>query len=122
MDKEKTFLYVIIALITLLLCTTVSTGVYKYKYDRLVAEHRQQLELSRSRAEQYENIYRSARATNRELGECLSRSTTTLSGLREQLHEIRKRYTKMEELLSGSWDNYGDVGNNDICDYPAVSE
>lgn len=122
MDKEKTFLYVIIALITLLLCTTVSTGVYKYKYDRLVAEHRQQLELARTRSEQYENIYRSARNTNRELGECLSRTTTTLSGLREQLHEIRKRYEEMERLLSGVGNYDCDIGNNDNCDYPAVSE
>ena len=66
MDKEKTFLYVIIALITLLLCTTISTCVYKYKYDRLVAEHRQQLELYRTKSEQYENTYRQARETNRE--------------------------------------------------------
>ena len=122
MDKEKTFLYVIIALITLLLCTAISTCVYKYKYDKLVSEHRQQLELIRSRTEQYENTCRQARETNRELGECLSRSTTTLSGLKEQLREIRKRYEEMENLLN-SFGNYdGDVGNNDNCDNLSPSE
>ena len=102
MDKEKTFLYVIIALITLLLCTTISTCVYKYKYDRLVSEHRQQLELYRTKSEQYENTYRQARETNRELGECLSESAATLSELRELIREIRTRYEKMENLLNSS--------------------
>lgn len=113
MDKEKTFLYVIIALITLLLCTTVSTCVYKYKYDRLVAEHRQQLELYRTKSEQYENTYRQARETNRELGECLSKSAATLSGLRLQISEIKARYEKMEELLNSSFGT-SDTVNNDI--------
>lgn len=104
--KEKTFLYVIIALVVLLLCTTVSTGFYKNKYDKLVSEHRQQLELIRSRTEQYENTYRQARETNRELGECLSKSATTLSGLRQQISEVRTRYEKMEELLNSSFGGY----------------
>lgn len=102
MDKEKTFLYVIIALITLLLCTTISTCVYKYKYDKLVAEHRQQLELYRTKSEQYENTYRQARETNRELGECLSKSAATLSGLRRQISEVRKRYEAMEDILNSN--------------------
>ena len=112
MDKEKTFLYVIIALVVLLLCTTVSTGIYKYKYDRLVAINRQQSELIRSRSEQYESIYRQAREANRELGECLSKSVATLSELRELLKEVRSRYEKMEELLNCSGDN-----NNNVRDF-----
>ena len=115
MVKEKTFLYVIIALVVLLLCTTVSTGFYKNKYDKLVSEHRQQLELIRSRTEQYENTYRQARETNRELGECLSKSATTLSGLRQQISEVRARYEKMENLLNSSWDNNSDIRDNNSC-------
>ena len=99
MDKEKTFLYVIIALITLLLCTTISTCVYKYKYDRLVAEHRQQLELSRERAAVLTDTLTRARETNRELGESLSRQRTSLSELRELIREIRTRYEKMEKFV-----------------------
>ena len=115
MVKEKTFLYVIIALVVLLLCTTVSTGFYKNKYDKLVSEHRQQLELIRSRTEQYENTYKQARETNRELGECLSKSATTLSGLRQQISEVRERYEKMENLLNSSWDNDSDIYSDNSC-------
>lgn len=99
-----------------------TTCYYRSKYDRLVERNRVELELARTRSEQYENIYRSARETNRELGECLSRSTTTLSGLKEQLHEIRARYEEMENLLSSFGHNNIDVGNNDNCDNLSPSE
>lgn len=99
-----------------------TTCYYRSKYDRLVERNRVELELARTRSEQYENIYRSARNTNRELGECLSRSTTTLSGLREQLREIRTKYEKMENLLN-SFGNYdSDVGNNDNYDNLSSNE
>ena len=102
MDKEKTFLYVIIALITLLLCTTISTCVYKYKYDRLVAEHRQQLELSRERAAVLTDTLTRAREEAGAIGESLSRQRTSVSELRELIREIRTRYEKMENLLNSS--------------------
>lgn len=106
-------MYVIIALVVLLLCTTVSTGVYKYKYDRLVAEDRTKCELIRARSEQYETIYRSARDTNRELGECLSRSTANIYELRELISEVRKRYEKMEDIFNSNGDNNGGARDND---------
>lgn len=102
MDKEKTFLYVIIALITLLLCTTISTCVYKYKYDRLVAEHRQQLELSRERAAVLTDTLTRAREEAGAIGESLSRQRTSVSELRELIREIRKRYEAMEDILNSS--------------------
>ena len=102
MDKEKTFLYVIIALITLLLCTTISTCVYKYKYDKLVAEHRQQLELSRERAAVLTDTLTRAREEAGAIGESLSRQRTSVSELRELIREIRTRYEKMENLLNSS--------------------
>ncbi len=89
-----------------------TTFYYRNKYDRLVERDRVELELARARSEQYENIYNSARITNRELGECLSRSTTTLSGLREQLREIRKRYEEMENLFNSIGNNNGNTWNN----------
>lgn len=95
---------------------------YRTKYTGLVERNRVELELARTRSEQYENIYRSARITNRGLGECLSRSTTTLSGLREQLREIRARYEEMESLLSSVGYNDSDVGNNDNCGDLSPSE
>jgi hypothetical protein len=90
-----------------------TTCYYRSKFTGLVERDRVQLELARTRSEQYENIYRSARTTNRELGECLSRTTTTLSGLREQLREIRKRYEEMENLLNSIGDYNSNAGNND---------
>ena len=76
-----------------------------------MAEYRQQLELLRSRNEQYEDTYRQARETNRELGECLSRTTTTISGLRLQISEVRTRYEKMEDLLNSVGYNDSDTWN-----------
>lgn len=99
-----------------------TTCYYRSNYDRLVERNRVELELARTRSEQYENIYRAARNTNRELGECLSRSTTTLSGLREQLREIRARYEEMENLLNSFGYNDSDVGNDDNCDNPNPNE
>lgn len=115
----------LIIIYSLLLLSGVFFGTtchYRSKYDRLVERNRVELELARTRSEQYENIYRSARETNRELGECLSRATTTLSGLREQLHEIRAKYEEMENLLNSFGYNNSDVGNNDNCDNLSPSE
>lgn len=115
MDKEKTFLYVIIALCLLLLCSITATGIYKYKYDKLVAINRQQSEFIRNRTEQYENNYRRAREANSELGRCLSKSVATLSELRNQISEARTRYEKMEKLLndSGNYNNnFGDFNSS----------
>ena len=79
-----------------------TTCYYRSKYNRLVEQNRVELELARARSEQYENIYRSARNTNRELGECLSQSTANLSDLRELISEIRKRYEAMENIFNSS--------------------
>ena len=106
---KKVYLYISIILIVALLCTGITARHYKYKYDRLVEQHRFELELARSRTEQYESIYRQARETNRELGECLSKSVATLSGLRLQISEVRTRYEKMEDLLNSIGDNNSDI-------------
>lgn len=80
---------------------------------KLVAEHKQQLELIRNRAEQYENTYRQARETNNELGKCLSKSATTLSELRRQISEVKTGYEKMEGLLNNLGYNNSDVWGSD---------
>jgi hypothetical protein len=90
-----------------------TTCYYRAKYNRLMERDRVELELARTRSEQYETIYRSARNTNRELGECLSRSTTTLSELRGQLREIRKRYEEMENLLNRAGNYNSNFRSND---------
>jgi hypothetical protein len=96
---------IFIAFCVLLLCTGIFCGTtfyYRAKYTRLVERNRVELELARTRSERYEEIYQSARDTNNKLGECLQRSTTTLSGLREQLQEIRRRYEEMENLFNSA--------------------
>ena len=109
---KKIIVYVAATIIAI--CASFISGSLTTKH-RLVAEYRQQLELLRSRNEQYEDTYRRAAETNRELGECLSRTTTTISGLRSQISEVRTRYEKMEELLSGSGWNDSVTGNIDSC-------
>lgn len=79
---------------------------YRSKYTRLVEQNRIELELARARSEQYENIYRSARNTNRELGECLSRSTANIYELRALISEIRKRYEAMESIFNSNGLDY----------------
>ena len=82
-----------------------TTCYYRSKYTRLVEQNRIELELARARSEQYETIYRSARNTNRELGECLSKSTTNIYELRILISEVRKHYEAMENIFNSSWDN-----------------
>lgn len=113
MVKEKTFLYVIIALCLLLLCTTVSTGIYKYKYDRLVAINRQQSELARARSAVLSGTIESIREEISGFGESLSRQRTNTAQLRELLKEARARYEKMEELLNDSGNYNNNVRNFD---------
>ena len=69
------------------------------------------LELARARSEQYEAIYKSARNTNRELGECLSRSTANIYDLRILISEIRKRYEAMENILNSNGVDYNSSRN-----------
>lgn len=109
-----------IAMFYFIAVTAATIGFFGGKItteNRLVAEHRQQLELYRTKSEQYENTYRQARETNSELGKCLSESVTTLSGLRRQISEVRTRYEKMEELLNSSWDNDSNIRGSNSCTY-----
>lgn len=103
-----------IIICVLLLCSGIFFGTtcyYRSKYTGLVEQNRIELELARARSEQYETIYRSARNTNRELGECLSRSTANIYELRELISEVRKRYEAMENILNSNGDNNGNTGN-----------
>lgn len=105
-----------IIICVLLLCSGIFFGTtcyYRSKYTGLVEQNRIELELARARSEQYETIYRSARNTNRELGECLSRSTANIYELRALISEVRKRYEAMENILNSNGDNNGNAGNID---------
>ena len=113
MVKEKTFLYVIIALCLLLLCSITATWIYKYKYNRLMEQHRTELELARARSAVLSGTIESIREEISGFGESLSRQRTNTAQLRELLKEARARYEKMEELLNSSGDNYSDAWNID---------
>lgn len=99
-----------------------TTCYYRSKYTRLVEQNRIELELARARTEQYEAIYRSARNTNRELGECLSRSTANIYELRELISEVRKRYEAMENILNSTLRcyDYDDRDNDNNADNDIV--
>ena len=104
-----------IIICVLLLCSGIFFGTtcyYRSKYTRLVEQNRVELELARARSEQYEAIYRSAKNTNRELGECLSRSTANIYELRILISEIRKRYEAMENILNSNGVDYSSSRNN----------
>ena len=114
-----------IIICVLLLCSGIFFGTtcyYKSKYIRLVEQDRIELELARARSEQYENIYRSARDTNRELGECLSRSTANFAELRELISEVRKRYEAMENIFNSNGDNNNSTWDNDSSRTSDIAE
>lgn len=92
------------------------------KYTRLVEQNRIELELARARSEQYETIYKSARNTNRELGECLSKSTANIYELRMLISEVRKRYEAMENILNSNGDNNGGTWDNDSSRISDIAE
>ena len=114
-----------IIICVLLLCSGIFFGTtcyYRSKYNRLVEQNRVELELARARSEQYENIYKSAKNTNRELGECLSRSTANIYDLRILISEVRKRYEAMENIFNSIGDNNSSAWDNDSSRTSDIAE
>ena len=114
-----------IIICVLLLCSGIffsSTCYYRSKYTRLVEQDRIELELARARSEQYENIYRSAKNTNRELGECLSKSTANIYELRMLISEVRKHYEEMENIFNSIGDNNNSTWGNDSSRTSDIAE
>lgn len=83
--------------------------------DRLMEQHRLELNAARERAAILTDTLTRAREEVGAIGESLSRQRTSVSELRALITEVRTRYEKMEELLNSSWDNYSDAGNIDSC-------
>ena len=102
------------AVTIILIGSSFFTGAITTK-QRLVEQHRLELELSRERAALLSDTLTRAAETNRELGESLSRQRTSVAELRELIAEVRTRYEKMEELLNSSWDNNSDIRDLDSC-------
>ena len=82
---------------------------------RLVAEHRQQLELARQRTAFLTDTLEDIRTEAGAIGASLGRQRTSVAELRELIGEVRTRYEKMEELLSSAGRDDSDIGNNGGC-------
>lgn len=80
---------------------------------RLVEQHRLELDAARGRTEVLADTITRARTEVGAIGESLSRQRTSVAELRELIGEVRTRYEKMEELLSGvRWDD-NNIRHND---------
>lgn len=125
-NVKKIIIYSCFVVLTFLfICTTI---YYRSKYNNLVQSNIQQSELVRERAEQYEQLYKSAASTNNELrtiitraastnnelGNCLQRSIATVAELREQIRTVEEKYKEMEDLLNsiGDYNNNFDINND----------
>ena len=81
--------------------------------NRLVEQHRQQLELARQRTAFLTDTLEDIRTEAGAIGASLDRQRTSVSELRALIAEVRTRYEKMEDLLN-SFGNYdSNIGNID---------
>lgn len=97
---KKVYLCIFISLVIALLCTGITARHYKNKYDRLVEQHRVELELARNTTNILSDTISRAREETRAIGESLGKQRTSVAELRELLREVRTRYEKMEDLLN----------------------
>ena len=100
---EKVIVY--IAATILIISASFFAGSITTK-QRLMEQHRMELELSRERAAVLTDTLTRAREEAGAIGESLSRQRTSITELRDLIREIKTRYEKMEDLLNS-------VGNND---------
>lgn len=69
---------------------------------RLVEQHRLELDAARERAAVLTDTLERARTEVGEIGASLDKQRTSVSELRELLTEVRARYEKMENLLNNT--------------------
>lgn len=87
-----------------------------------VEQYMEQFRLARERNEQYEKYYSEAKSYNNELGECLSRQSSTLSELRIQLTEVYRIEKEMANLFDSIGEYNDCFGDNDDCSDNRTSE
>lgn len=123
MDYKKIIVYVAAAII---LCNISFFAGKITTENRLVEQHRQQLELARERAAVLADTLERARTEVGEIGASLDRQRTSVSELRALIAEVRTRYEKMEELLScvgrDDSDAWNIDGGTDSADEDKVSD
>ena len=81
--------------------------------NRLVEQHRLELDAARERAAVLTDTLEDVRAEAGAIGASLGRQRNNVAELRELIGEVRTRYEKMEELLSGTGRGVGDSGRID---------
>ena len=82
---------------------------------RLMEQHRVELELSRERAAVLTDTITRAREETKAIGESLSRQRTSAAQLRDILTEVRTRYEAMENLLNSFGYDDGDLYGGNSC-------
>lgn len=80
---------------------------------RLVEQHRLELDAARQRASFLTDTLEDIRTEAGAIGASLGRQRTSVAELRELIGEVRTRYEKMEELLSGVGRDDSDAWNID---------
>ena len=110
---KKVYLCIFIALVIALLCTGISARHYKDKYDRLVEQHRVELELARNTTIILSDTINRAREEVGAIGESLGKQRTSVAELRELIREVRTRYEKMEDLLNSVGNYDSNIRTND---------
>ena len=119
MDFKKIIVYV--AAIFILCNISFFTGSLSTK-QRLMEQHRLELNAARERAAVLTDTLEDIRTEVGEIGASLDRQRTSVADLRELIGEVRTRYEKMEELLNSSWGNYSDIRSSDICTNSSIGE
>lgn len=109
---KKICIYAVVIVVISL--TSFFTGSFTTK-QRLMEQHRLELEVARARSTVLTDTITRAREEVGAIGESLSRQRTSLSELRELIGEVRERYEKMEDLLSNSgYSNSNDDTDNGV--------
>ena len=115
-----TIISVVAALFIWAAIATACAAVSNRKYDKLVEQHRHELELARVETERYRSVINEAARTNNDIGEYLQQSICSIQELRGLISEIRKKYQEMENLLysvdTSECNTITDNSNNNISD------
>lgn len=107
-----------IAMFYSIFVTVAAIGFFAGKItteNRLVEQHRLELDAARERAAVLADTLERARTEAGEIGASLDRQRTSVAELKQLIAEVRTRYEKMEELLSGSGRDDCNAGDNDSC-------
>lgn len=105
-------------LLVLLVGAFAGLGIQSYRLERARSEleyYRDELSNAQNRERQLANTIDECWQSSIRAGEILSESVNTISGIREQIRQIKENYTIMEDRLLQFYDNYNI--DNDCINY-----